>query len=108
MSGDLSDDAVTSVIRKHRPDKAACYRVALRASPSLAGTVALRFSVTYKGQVVAAWVEWSTIQDSDLQSCIVSAVRRWTFPAYDKLYIVSYPFILERAASSQGPAPDGG
>jgi len=62
------------------------------------GRVAVRFIIGPSGAVQASAVASSNVSDSRVETCITSAVARWTFSAPEGSGIVSvtYPFVLQQ------------
>jgi len=100
VRGSLSREVIRRVIRRHINEVRFCYEQELNARPDLEGRVLVSFIISPTGAVQSATVGNSTINNARVESCIVTAVRRWTFPAPDGGGVVgvNYPFVL----SSQG------
>jgi TonB family protein len=95
VTGSLAADAIRRVVRRHLGEVRFCYEQALPAQPDLAGTVSVRFVITPAGGVAASTVAGSTLGSARVESCVASAVRRWTFPQPDNGTVaVTYPFTL--------------
>lgn len=97
-TGSLSKEAIRRVIQRHLNEVRFCYEEGLRAQPDLSGRVAVRFMVSPAGVVQHAQVADSELRRPTTEVCIVSAVRRWTFPAPEGggYVTVSYPFLFDR------------
>ena len=76
-----------------------CYEQQLNSRPDLEGRVTTKFVISPTGSVQSAMVSSSTLKNQGVESCIVRAVRRWTFPAPDGggVVVVNYPFLLNSA-----------
>lgn len=96
VTGTLDKDIVRRIVRAHINEVRGCYILALDRNAETRGRVAIAFTIDGKGKVRAPSVEDDTILDSDLATCIVDAVRRWTFPKPEggRDVTVSYPFVL--------------
>jgi len=94
--GSMDKAMIRAVVRSHLDEVRACYEKKLATSPALQGRVMVQFTVGHDGTVVAAIVQSSTIDDANLNACIVEATRRWRYPppCGDGIVIVSYPFVL--------------
>jgi TonB family protein len=92
----LSRTTIQRVIRLHKKEVQLCYERELHNKPDLGGRVTLHFSIGATGQVVAAHVSQSTLQNASAERCIVQAVKRWTFPkpADRQAVTITYPFVL--------------
>ncbi len=93
--GGLSRESVRRVIRQHVNEVRFCYEQGLLDRPDLAGRVTVSFLVAPAGTVQTSAVASATIEDRDVQSCLTSAVRRWTFPASEGPTMVTYPLVFE-------------
>lgn len=91
-------DLIRSVIHAHRSELKYCYEVRLSRSPSLAGRVAVRFTVGATGLVTSAAVSDSSVADLELEACLLGRVRTWQFPAPKggAEAVVTYPFVFAR------------
>ncbi|MCC7538341.1 MAG: TonB family protein, partial [Deltaproteobacteria bacterium] len=105
--GSLSSEVIRRVIRRHINEVRFCYERALMQQPELAGRVSVRFVIGSTGAVQSASIATSTLGNANVESCIVSAVRRWTFPAPEGggIVAVTYPWTLQREG---GPVPPEG
>jgi TonB family protein len=72
-----SPDAIREVLVRHVNVVKYCYERALRKNPGLRGKVAVRITVTPDGSVSDADVVSSTLNDADVEQCILSRVRQW-------------------------------
>jgi TonB family protein len=97
VRGSLSREVIRRVIRRHINEVRFCYEQELTARPDLAGRVTVSFIIAATGAVQTASVANSTLSNARVEQCIVTAVRRWTFPAPDGGGIVgvNYPFVLD-------------
>jgi hypothetical protein len=60
--------------------------------------VAIQFIISPTGAVQTAAVNSSDLGNGKVEQCIVSAVRRWTFPSPEGggIVVVTYPFVLQQ------------
>lgn len=95
--GSLDKDLIRRVVRAHINEVRYCYNQGLGKDPNLKGRVAVQFTIGATGKVTSSVVGEQDIKDPGVSSCIVQAVRRWTFPrpASGGAVIVTYPFILQ-------------
>lgn len=98
VRGALSREAIRRVVRQHVNEVRFCYEQGLQERPDLAGRVTLSFVVS-EGRVSTASIASTSIASEHVESCLTSAVRRWTFPAADGggTTLVTYPFVLDTA-----------
>jgi TonB family protein len=73
-----SPDAIREVLLRHVNVVKYCYERALRKNPELKGKVALRITVVPDGSVSDADIVSSTLNDEDVEQCILSRVRQWS------------------------------
>jgi TonB family protein len=99
VRGSLSKEVIRRVVRRHINEVKFCYEQQLNARPDLSGRVTTRFVISPTGSVQSAMVASSSLRNEAVESCIVRAVRRWTFPAPDGggVVVVNYPFLLDAA-----------
>lgn len=97
--GSLSKEVIRRVIRRHINEVRFCYERALSQRPDLQGRVSVRFVISASGSVQSSSNAGSSLGNATVESCIVSAVRRWTFPAPEGggIVVVTYPFMLQSA-----------
>jgi len=94
VRGSLDKEIIRRVVRRHLPEVRFCYEQELPRAPTLAGRVAVNFTIAASGKVAAAVVQSSTLGNARAESCVVSAVRRWEFPQPQGggIVIATYPF----------------
>lgn len=96
VSPTLSRGTIQRYIRAQSNRVRGCYEHRLQGSPSLEGRVTVRFLIEQDGLVQGAHVARSTIQDADVEQCVVETIRSIRFPALSEraLSLVSYPFFF--------------
>jgi serine/threonine-protein kinase len=94
VQGGLDGNIIRRVIRRNLGEIQKCYvSIGLPSNPKLEGMVKVSFTITPTGQVGSASVAQSTLNHSGTEACILSAVRRWTFPKPEgEIPHVTYPF----------------
>ncbi len=105
VNGRLPAERIQHVVRMNQPRVRFCYEQGLRASPTLAGRVSVKFVIDGAGLVAAATDGGSDLPDRDVIACIVDAFREMTFPIPEGgLVTVVYPFALTPAPGTKaGP-----
>ncbi len=100
VHGALSAEVIRRTIRRHINEVRFCYEQGLSTRPDLAGRVTVSFIIGASGAVQSSAMRDTTLSDAHVESCIVQAVHRWTFPAPDGGGVVgvNYPFVLDSAA----------
>jgi TonB family protein len=95
--GGLTADEVGRIIRRHWNEIKYCYEKELSKDPNLSGKVAIAFVIDPVGDVGDARVSESTLNNGGAESCMLSNVKRWKFPAPrgGGTVEVNYPFIFQ-------------
>jgi hypothetical protein len=86
--GPFSRNAVAKIVRQHQADLRAC---------GTGGTITLTFVVSPEGRVRDVTTESMTITDaSGLLSCVIHALRSWSFPSPGKrsATVREFPIVL--------------
>jgi hypothetical protein len=99
----MDKNVIRRIIRRHINEVRFCYEQELARKPDLGGRVQLQFTIAGSGQVVASALENSTIRNTQVENCIVAAVRRWEFPRPldGGNVIVSHLFVLTPASMAE-------
>jgi hypothetical protein len=99
IRGSLSKEVIRRTVQLHLNEVRHCYEQGLNARPDLQGRVAVKFVIGASGAVTIATRADSDVGERGVESCIVDAVGRWTFPAPEGggIVIVTYPFVLQQA-----------
>ncbi|HVG57507.1 MAG TPA: AgmX/PglI C-terminal domain-containing protein, partial [Hyalangium sp.] len=99
--GGLDKDVIAKIIRQHQNEIKYCYESELNKNPSLAGKVAVAFTIDPTGAVSDASVTESTLGNSTAESCMLSRIRRWKFPEPKGggVVAVTYPWLFSPAGS---------
>lgn len=102
--GGLDKEIIRRVVRRHVNEVKYCYEQGMRANPTLGGRVVVSFTIGRNGEVLSSVLQSSSLRSVAVESCVVQAVRRWTFPqpSGGGLAIVSYPFLLTPAGELTG------
>jgi TonB family protein len=94
-SGSLDSAAIASVVKSKISGIKYCYEKELKNNPKLAGKVVVNFTIGETGEVTRYEVESSSINNTEVEQCILRMVRRWKFPPPSGGTVeVSYPFIF--------------
>ena len=92
----MSREAVKKVIDKHLDEITYCYESALIANPSIMGKMVFEWKILLSGRVGEVKIKSSSINSSEIHSCIKRAIKSWRFPnPQGAEVIVSYPFIFD-------------
>ena len=90
----LDKEIIRRVIRQHHNEVRFCYERGLAARPEISGRVVTSFTIAATGRVLASAVTETSLRETEVESCIAAAVRRWEFPSSAQTSMVSYPFML--------------
>lgn len=99
VRGTLDREIVRRIIRRHINEVRFCYEQELAAHRTLGGRMVVQFNIAPNGQVLASFLQSSTLGNARVESCTVQAVQRWEFPKPEGggLVSVSYPFVFAPA-----------
>ncbi|QRK06892.1 AgmX/PglI C-terminal domain-containing protein [Archangium violaceum] len=97
--GGLDKDVIAKIIRSHQNEIKYCYETELNKNPSLAGKVAVAFTIDPAGGVSEANVTETTLNNSAAENCMLSRIRRWKFPEPKGggVVAVTYPWLFSPA-----------
>lgn len=96
IQGGMSRQAVKRVIDDHLDEISYCYECALISNPSIMGKMVFEWKILMSGKVGEVRIKSSSIQSSELHSCLKGAIRSWQFPKpRGAEVVVSYPFIFD-------------
>jgi TonB family protein len=99
--GGLDKDVIAKIIRSHQNEIKYCYETELNKNPSLAGKVAVAFTIDPTGAVSEANVTETTLNNSTAENCMLSRIRRWKFPEPKGggVVAVTYPWLFSPAGA---------
>jgi TonB family protein len=99
--GGLDKDVIAKIIRSHQNEIKYCYETELNKNPSLAGKVAVAFTIDPAGAVSEASVSETTLNNSTAENCMLSRIRRWKFPEPKGggVVAVTYPWLFSPAGA---------
>jgi TonB family protein len=101
VQGSLDKEIIRRIVRRHLNEVKYCYDQALVRQPKLDGRMVVKFTISGTGQVLASFIQSTTLGSPAVEMCVANAVKRWDFPAPRQggLAIVSYPFTFSPAGS---------
>jgi len=99
VMGSLDKELIRQVIHRNRNQIRYCYESQLTRHPKLSGKIAVKFVITASGTVASSQVAQTSVNNSELETCIASRVQTWIFPKPKGggVVIVTYPFILKQS-----------
>jgi outer membrane biosynthesis protein TonB len=97
--GALSREEIERVIKRHQNEIKFCYEVELQKDPNLYGTVQITWTIDGAGSVTDADVSQTTMNNSGVEGCIASRIKRWKFPEPKGggQVVVTYPWVFKAA-----------
>ncbi len=91
-------DQIKDVVAQHATETRACYEKELAQKPNLAGRLNLHFTIDAEGKVSEAKISETTLNDANVEACIVDLVKTWQFPkSKEGQTVVDYPFNFSSA-----------
>lgn len=98
VMGGLTADEVGRIIRRHWNEIKYCYEKELSKDPNLYGKVGVYFEIGPVGDVTIAQVRETTMNNGEVESCMLSKVKLWKFPSPrgGGVVQVNYPFIFKQ------------
>ena len=96
IMGALDRALIDGVVKEQLPKIRYCYQKALMKKPWLTGEMKVKFTIAAGGEVSAAEVKSSTLNDAEVERCVVDRFRTMMFPKPQGggIVIVSYPFVF--------------
>jgi outer membrane biosynthesis protein TonB len=93
----LLQEEVGAVIHKHMDEVRYCHESAMLYHPNANGKLLVKFSIAPNGTVESAATETSTLEDPQMENCILKKLKTWRFPKpKGGIHVaVSYPFIFK-------------
>jgi tetratricopeptide (TPR) repeat protein len=105
VSGRLPPEVIQRIVRQNFGRFRLCYERGLARSPNLAGQVRATFVIDRRGQVSSVQNQGSTLPDSSVVSCVISAFHGLEFPAPEGgMVTVVYPIAFEPGSGGLTPA----
>ncbi|MFV8754883.1 AgmX/PglI C-terminal domain-containing protein [Nannocystaceae bacterium ST9] len=90
----LSRDEVRLVVRAKLPEVRACFEASLAGDPTLAGRLALRFTIDANGRVRDPSIADDELGSVEVGVCLLDRIEHWQFPRPNggRELTVVYPF----------------
>jgi outer membrane biosynthesis protein TonB len=93
--GEVDKASITSFIRMRIGSVKQCYEKELKLNPSLKGKIVVRFMIMPTGRVSEVGIDSTTMKNADVEACIVSRVKAWSFPVKpEEPAPVTFPFVF--------------
>jgi TonB family protein len=96
IQGSLSKEEIGRVIRRNLARFKYCYEKQLNSNPNLSGKVAVYFTIAPTGDVASASIRETSMNDENVESCVVKVMRSLKFPKPrgGGIVVVTYPFVF--------------
>lgn len=96
IQGSLSKEEIGRVIRRNLARFKYCYEKQLNANPNLQGKVSVYFTIAPTGSVADASIRETSMNDENVESCVVKVMRSLVFPKPKGggIVVVTYPFVF--------------
>ncbi len=97
VEGGLDREIIAQYIKTQLGQILYCYERQLSATPDIHGKVAVKFTISGNGQVVAQNIGDTTLRNQPVEGCILSKVSKWKFPEPKggTKVVVTYPFLFK-------------
>lgn len=99
----LDKDVVMGVIRRHQSEIKFCYEKELQQKASLAGKIAVTWTIDATGSIADAQVAESGLNDANVEACILERIRRWRFPEPKGggVVVITFPWVFHAAGADE-------
>jgi hypothetical protein len=97
VSGGLDKEVIGRIIRRSWSQIKFCYERELTRNPNLYGKITTFFTIAATGAVAEASVKETTMNDANVENCIVRVIQRLRFPKVPGggTVDVTYPFLFQ-------------
>jgi TonB family protein len=101
--GGLDKDTIFKVVKRHQSEIKFCYERALASDQKLAGKVTVAWTIDPTGAVSEANLAESTLDNANVEACVLERIRRWRFPepVGGGVVAVSFPWVFSAAGSGE-------
>lgn len=99
----IDREAVRQVIRKNLKSFEACYHQLLKRNSEAHGKIEIEWDIIEKGKVDDVSVASSSLDDAPFNECMVTAMKKLTFPApaANQIARIKYPFVFTSADNAK-------
>lgn len=96
IKGSLSKAEIGRVIRRNLARFKYCYEKQLNANPNLSGKISVYFTIAPTGAVAQASVRETSMNEANVENCVVKVMRSLKFPKPrgGGIVVVTYPFVF--------------
>ncbi|HEY1079037.1 MAG TPA: AgmX/PglI C-terminal domain-containing protein [Bdellovibrio sp.] len=82
-SDGLTSEFIQDTLKTHRGSFFKCYTQLLQKTPGVVGQASITFTIIKTGKVTQAAIASSSINDSSFKSCLLEAIKRVEFKAFN-------------------------
>ncbi len=99
----LPRDVIMGVIRRHQSEIKFCYEKELQHNTSLAGKIAVSFTIDGSGNISDAQIAESGVDNANVEGCMLERIRRWKFPEPQGggVVVVTFPWVFSAAGAEE-------
>ena len=96
VAGSIDKSAIQRVISRSKNRIRRCYEVELQRNTNIAGRIKVQFIISANGTVVKVKIKSTTLKNSNVERCLVAAIKMMRFPkpSGGGIVEVSYPFVF--------------
>ncbi len=100
ITGFLDANSIRQTIMRRMGMIKYCYEKVLKKNPQLHGKVVVKFTINAKGRVTKYSIESSTLNNEEVEGCVLRVIRRLRFPPPKEggEVTVSYPIVFTVAS----------
>jgi TonB family protein len=101
VTGSCERTVIAKVIGRHANEVRYCYETELNKDPNLQGKVGVTFTIDPTGGISDASVNQTTLNNNNVEQCILTRVKRWKFPEPKGggVCVINYPWVFKAAGS---------
>jgi hypothetical protein len=93
VPGRLTQPRIRQFVASHQADLTVCYASEARIDPTLQGAVDVSWEILPEGSVSAPMLVRSTLDNAQIEECVLRTVRGWRFPASEsQTSVIGYAF----------------
>ncbi|MCC7069805.1 MAG: AgmX/PglI C-terminal domain-containing protein [Deltaproteobacteria bacterium] len=108
IMGSLDKELIRRVVRRHLSQLRYCYEKELTRTPGIKGKVVMKWVINGEGKVTQAQTADTTMRNPNVEGCIATKIKTWTFPrpGGGGIVIINYPFVFRADGTGGNAGPD--
>lgn len=97
VNGTIDKRIIQKIVRQHTGELRSCYERELAKVKGLNGRIVAVWIIDMNGSVTKAGIKESTMNNSNVENCMVNFIKSWRFPIPKGggMASVEYPFVFE-------------